>query len=114
VWRSEDVKKKKREKKVKFATFHDDEGGKTKTKQYRNKPLEDDLFKQYAENLKQMLKKANSNQELLLDVLNKLFVYMRDPQTKKKIIRINPELSEELLQEVIVQVLKIRLLLSKL
>jgi hypothetical protein len=65
--------------------------------------LEDDLFKQYAENLKQMLKKANSNQELLLDVLNKLFVYMRDPQTKKKIIRINPELSEELLQEVIIE-----------
>ena len=65
--------------------------------------LEDDLFKQYAENLKQMLKKANSNQELLLDVLNKLFVYMTDPQTKKKIIRINPELSEELLQEVIIE-----------
>jgi hypothetical protein len=65
--------------------------------------LNDDLFKQYAENLKQMLKKANSNQELLLDVLNKLFVYMTDPQTKKKIIRINPELTEELLQEVIVE-----------
>jgi hypothetical protein len=47
--------------------------------------LEDDLFKQYAENLKQMLNKANTNQELLLDVLNKLFVYMTDPQTKKKI-----------------------------
>ena len=65
--------------------------------------LEDDLFKQYAENLKQMIKKANSNQELLLDVLNKLFVYMTDPQTKKKMIRINPELSEELLQEVIIE-----------
>jgi hypothetical protein len=65
--------------------------------------LENDLFKQYAENLKLMLKKANSNQELLLDVLNKLFVYMTDPQTKKKIIRINPKLSEDLLQEVIVE-----------
>jgi len=65
--------------------------------------LEDDLFKQYAENLKQMLNKANTNQELLLDVLNKLFVYMTDPQTKKKIIRINPDLTEELLQEVIIE-----------
>jgi hypothetical protein len=65
--------------------------------------LEDDLFKQYAENLKQMLNKANTNQELLLDVLNKLFVYMTDPQTNKKIIRINPNLTEELLQEVIVE-----------
>jgi hypothetical protein len=65
--------------------------------------LEDDLFKQYAENLKQMLNKANTNQELLLDVLNKLFVYMTDPQTKKKIIRINPDLTEDLLQEVIIE-----------
>jgi hypothetical protein len=65
--------------------------------------LNDDLFKQYAENLKQMLNKANVNQELLLDVLNKLFVYMTDPQTKKKIIRINPELTEELLHETVLE-----------
>ena len=65
--------------------------------------LSDDLFSQYAENIKQMVKRANKNQELLLDVLNKLFVYMTDPQTNKKVIRINPELSEGLLQEVIVE-----------
>jgi len=65
--------------------------------------IKDDLFKQYAENLKQMLNKAKANQELLLDVLNKLFVYMTDPQTKKKIIRINPELTEELLQETVLE-----------
>ena len=65
--------------------------------------INDDLFKQYAENLKQMLNKAKANQELLLDVLNKLFVYMTDPQTKKKIIRINPELTEELLQETVLE-----------
>jgi hypothetical protein len=50
-----------------------------------------------------MLNKAKANQELLLDVLNKLFVYMTDPQTKKKIIRINPELTEELLQETVLE-----------
>ncbi len=65
--------------------------------------IKDDLFKQYAENLKQMMEKANKNQELLLDVLNKLFVYMTDPQTKKKIIRINPELTEESLQEAVLE-----------
>jgi hypothetical protein len=65
--------------------------------------INDDLFKQYAENLKQMMKKANTNQELLLDVLNKLFVYMVDPQTNKKIIRINPNLTEESLQEVVLE-----------
>ena len=42
---------------------------------WSNEPIDDELFKMYAENLKQMLKKANTNQELLLDVLNKLFVY---------------------------------------
>jgi hypothetical protein len=46
--------------------------------------IQDDLFKQYAENLKQMLTKANYNQELLLNVLNKLFAYMTDPQSNKK------------------------------
>jgi hypothetical protein len=65
--------------------------------------IKDDLFKQYAENLKNMMEKANKNQELLLDVLNKLFVYMTDPQTKKKIIRINPELTEESLQEAVLE-----------
>lgn len=65
--------------------------------------IKDDLFKQYAENLKNMMEKANKNQELLLDVLNKLFVYMTDPQTKKKIIRINPELTEEGLQEAVLE-----------
>jgi hypothetical protein len=65
--------------------------------------IKDDLFKQYAENLKQMMKKANTNQELLLDVLNKLFVYMTDPQTNKKIIRINPKLTEESLQEAVLE-----------
>ena len=65
--------------------------------------INDDLFKQYAENLKRMMEKANSNQELLLDVLNKLFVYMTDPQSKKKIIRINPKLTEESLQEAVLE-----------
>jgi hypothetical protein len=65
--------------------------------------IKDDLFKKYAENLKQMMEKANTNQELLLDVLNKLFVYMTDPKKKKKIIRINPELTEESLQEAVLE-----------
>ena len=39
----------------------------------------------------------------MLDVLNKLFVYTTDPQTNKKIIRINPDLTEETLQEVIIE-----------
>jgi len=65
--------------------------------------VSDDLFSKYAENIKQMIKKAKKNQELLLDVLNKLFVYMIDPQTNKKVIRINPDLTEDILHEVIIE-----------
>jgi hypothetical protein len=62
-----------------------------------------ELFRQYAENIKGMIKKTNDNQEKLLQILNKLFAYTTDPQTKKKIIRVNPKLNEETLQEVILE-----------
>ncbi len=65
--------------------------------------LSDDLFSQYAKNLREMVKQANKNQELLLNVLNKLFVYMTDPQTKKKVIRVNPSLTEDSLQEIVLE-----------
>jgi hypothetical protein len=65
--------------------------------------LTDKYFQQYADNLKEMIRKANTNQQALLTVLNKLFVYTIDPQTKKKQIRINPELNEENLQEIVVE-----------
>ena len=63
----------------------------------------DELFKQYAENLKGMIKKAKENQDLLLDVLNKLFSYTVDKETNKKQIRINPNLNETNLQEVVLE-----------
>lgn len=65
--------------------------------------LTDELFKKYAENLKGMIKKSKDNQELLLDVLNKLFSYTVNPETNKKQIRINPSLTETSLQEVVLE-----------
>lgn len=65
--------------------------------------LSDDLFSKYAKNVREMVKQANKNQELLLSVLNKLFVYTIDPQTKKKVIRINPNLTENSLHEIVVE-----------
>ena len=68
---------------------------------------EDGLFKKYAENLKEMIKRSKDNQELLLDVLNKLFSYStdksRDEARERKHIRINPKLTESSLQEVVLQ-----------
>lgn len=62
-----------------------------------------ELFKQYAENIKRMIQKTNENQEKLLQILNKLFSYTTEPQTNKKIIRVNPMLNEEMLQAVILE-----------
>lgn len=65
--------------------------------------LTNKLFKDYAENLKQMIRNANKNQEALLTIINKIFVYTIDPQTKKKQIRISPSLTEEGLQNVVIE-----------
>jgi hypothetical protein len=61
------------------------------------------LFKDYAENLKKMIQTANNNQEMLLNIINQLFVYTIDPQTNKKRIRVNPKLSQERLQEIVIE-----------
>lgn len=63
----------------------------------------DPLFVQYAENVKEMINKVNKGQETLLQVLDKIFVYINDEQTNKKVIRINPQLTEEMLQQLIVE-----------
>ena len=71
-------------------------------KKYKG-PLTDVLFNNYAENLKNMIRTSNKNQESLLDVINKLFVYTIDPQTKKKQIRVNPLLTENSLQNIVIE-----------
>ena len=71
-------------------------------KKYKG-PLTNKLFNNYAENLKKMIQTSNKNQEALLTIINKLFVYTIDPQTNKKQIRVNPSLTEEGLQEIVVE-----------
>jgi hypothetical protein len=64
--------------------------------------LSDELFAKYADNLRRMVDNANSNQDKLTDIINKLFTYTIDPQTKKKVVRVNPTLTENDLQQVVV------------
>ena len=64
--------------------------------------LSDELFAKYADNLRQMIDSANKNQDKLTDIINELFTYTIDPQTKKKVIRVNPVLTEDKLQQVVV------------
>jgi len=64
---------------------------------YKNK-----LFIDYANNLKKMLISVNEKKQILLEALNTLFVYVKDPSDPdKEVIRVNPELTEDTLQELI-------------
>ena len=66
-------------------------------------PINNKLFKDYAENLKMMIDKANKNQNALLSIINQIFVYTIDPQTGKKQIRVVPTLTEDKLQQIVVE-----------
>lgn len=63
----------------------------------------DKLFVQYAENIKKMIQSAANNQYKLLSVINDLFTFIIDPYSGKKVIRINPKLTDELLQNSVVK-----------
>jgi hypothetical protein len=91
---------------IKLRAYHDMpecKGDKPLLKTSVTGKLTDELFKKYAENLRAMIKKSKDNQELLLDVLNKLFSYTVNPETNKKQIRVNPKLTETSLQEVVLE-----------
>jgi hypothetical protein len=62
------------------------------------------LFMDYAFNLRKMVTSMNEKQQQLLETINKIFVYIKDPnETAKEVIRVNPELTESLLQELITE-----------
>jgi hypothetical protein len=61
----------------------------------------DDLFVAYADNLRRMIHTAADNQQKLLEVINQLFTYTIDTKTEKRVIRVNPALTEKLLQEAV-------------
>lgn len=67
----------------------------------------DNLFKTYAENIKTMVENANLKQNKLLNIINILFMYVVDPHTKQKKIRINPQLTERLLSETVDETIRL-------
>jgi len=68
-----------------------------KTKYTLNK--KDKLFVDYAINTKNMIQTAADNQSKLLSVINDIFTYVIDPYSGKKVIRVNPKLTDESLQK---------------
>ena len=64
----------------------------------------DMLFEKYAENIKNMINNASNNQAKLLSIINELFVFIPNPQDDtKKQIRVNPLLTDEKLQILLVK-----------
>lgn len=68
---------------------------------------DDQLFKEYAENIQKMINSASSKQNELLSVINEIFTYVIDPYTSKKVIRVNPKLTDDTLQQIIIKTRKI-------
>ena len=69
---------------------------------YRGSP-NDKLFKQYAEHIKNMIEKSQKLEKSLLTIIKQIFSFWEDPRKKEKILTINPELNEKLLDELIEQ-----------
>jgi hypothetical protein len=61
----------------------------------------DTLFSEYASNLRQMVSSVNEKQDKLIKIIDKIFIVYEDPTTKKKHIRINPELNMDSLDVII-------------
>jgi len=55
----------------------------------------DHLFNEYAKNLKQMIQSVNEKQQLLLEIIQEIFMFSKD------VVRIQPNFTEESLQQVI-------------
>ena len=60
-----------------------------------------ELFIQYANNLKNMIQSATKKQKELLGIINDLFSFVVEPYTGKKKIRVNPKLTEASLQKIV-------------
>ena len=71
------------------------------TKSYKG-TLKEKLFKEYIDNVRQMMKNTEENQNVLIGIIDQLFVFIKDPQdTNKKLIVINPKLDNKLLSKLI-------------
>jgi hypothetical protein len=78
------------------APFKQSYVGSVKGKDKKGNPS---LFYQYAMNIKEMILNTNENQNELLSILFQIFKFVIDPYSGEKKVRINPELTEELLNK---------------
>ena len=67
------------------------------TKQY-SASLKNQLFSNYANHIKNMMNNTTKNQDKLVGILELMFARAINPQTQRKEVIINPQLTEDLLQ----------------
>ena len=73
-------------------------------REIKGKGTKNKLFADYANNLRQMVASVNEKQQELLETINKLFVYVKDPKNpEKEIIRVNPELTDSMLHDLVAE-----------
>jgi hypothetical protein len=63
-------------------------------------PSDNKMFQEYGTHTAEMLKSAKANQNKLLGVIDKLFIFRVNPKTKEREISINPELTDEKLDQI--------------
>lgn len=70
-----------------------------------NKPykgtIKDELFKKYADHIKMMTSKASNNQKVFFRIIDQMFIFQINNETKEKDITLHPELNDEKLNELI-------------
>jgi len=69
--------------------------------------LKDTLFKKYAQQIIDMQKTTKANQDLLLPIIDQLFVFSVNPETDRKKVVINPLVTQESLQGIVENTRKI-------
>ena len=66
--------------------------------------LNEKLFKEYVENVQNMISNTENNQKKLLEIIDQLFVFIINPQDpNKKMVVINPKLNNDLLSKLVAE-----------
>lgn len=63
-------------------------------------PMDDKKFQEYGKHVSEMLKTSQTNQNRLLSVIDKLFIFRINSKTKEKEISINPDLTDDKLDQI--------------
>ena len=88
---------------IPLRSYQTDEGCKPNgifTVEYKG-TVKDKLFKEYADHIKKMMTNTEDNQNKLLDIIDKIFVFNVNPITKEREVTIKPDLTEDELQKIV-------------